>query len=91
MPKYVQLPNGGLFPLNEGEDPADALAEARKRYPDVFGIKEKEKVAPPEGGFVAATKSGISKLKGDVAALAGRSGLMDIPTAEKIRKEEEEY
>ena len=91
MAKYVQLPDGGLFPLRDGEDPSDALAEAAKLYPNVFGIKAKAEGPEPEGGFIAALKSGASKLKGDVAALAGRSGAIDVATAEKIRADEEAY
>jgi len=91
MAKYVQLPDGGLFPLRDGEDPSDALAEAAKLYPSVFGIKAKAEGPEPEGGFVPAIKSGYSKLKSDVAALAGRSGAIDIATAEKIRADEEAY
>jgi hypothetical protein len=59
-------------------------------YPEAFGAK----VAPqeqPQGGFIAASKAGLAGLKGDVAALAGRTGLMDEASAEKYIKEQEEY
>lgn len=42
---------------------------------------------PGEGGFIAATKAGWENLKGDVAGLAGRAGLMGIPEAEQYRSE----
>jgi hypothetical protein len=92
MPQYVQLPDGGFFPLKEGEDPQSALREAEKLYPQAFGIfKKKEEVAPPKSGFMPALKSGISSLKSDVAALAGRTGLMDEANAEKYIQEQEAY
>lgn len=92
MPQYVQLPDGGFFPLKEGEDPNSALREAEKLYPQAFGIiKKKEEVAAPQSGFKAALKSGFSGLKGDVAALAGRTGLMDESAAEKYIQEQEAY
>jgi hypothetical protein len=59
-------------------------------YPEAFGVK----TAPqeqPQGGFIAASKAGLAGLKGDVAALAGRTGLMDEANAEKYIKEQEEY
>lgn len=92
MPQYVQLPNGAFFPLKEGEDPSSALREAEKLYPQAFGIiKKKEEVAPPQSGFTAASKAGLASLKGDIAALAGRTGLMDEAAAEKYIQEQEAY
>lgn len=92
MPQYVQLPDGGYFPLKEGEDPQSALREAEKLYPQAFGIfKKKEEVAPPQSGFLPAAKAGIASLKGDIAALAGRTGLMDEAAAEKYIQEQEAY
>lgn len=89
MAKAVQLPDGSYFPVNEGEDYATAMQAAYAKYPEAFG---RQKEGPePEGGFIAALKSGASKLKGDVAALAGRSGAIDVATAEKIRADEEAY
>ena len=92
MPQYVQLPDGGFFPLKEGEDPNSALREAEKLYPQAFGIiKKKEEVAPAQSGFMPATKAGFSSLKSDLAALAGRTGLMDEANAEKYIQEQEAY
>jgi len=92
MPQYVQLPDGGFFPLKDGEDPRDALAEAAKLHPAAFGrTVKKEEGPPPASGFMPSLKSGISSLKGDVAALAGRTGLMDEANAEKYIQEQEAY
>jgi len=92
MPQYVQLPDGGFFPLKEGEDPHSALREAEKLYPQAFGIiKKKEEAAPAQSGFMPATKAGLSSLKADLAALAGRTGLMDEAAAEKYIQEQEAY
>jgi hypothetical protein len=33
----VQLPDGGYFPIKEGETPTQALREAMKIYPQAFG------------------------------------------------------
>jgi hypothetical protein len=33
----VQLPDGGYFPIKEGETPSQALREAMKLYPEAFG------------------------------------------------------
>ncbi len=33
----VQLPDGGYFPIKEGETPTQALREAMKLYPQAFG------------------------------------------------------
>lgn len=90
MPKYVTLPDGGLFPLKEGENPVDALEVAQKLYPQAFGVTpEKTLEKAPESGFTPALKAGFKNLKGDVAALAGRAGLMDTEAAEKYKAQQE--
>ena len=89
MAQYLPLPDGNSLLMKEGETPQEAWARAQRQFPDSFKSKEPE--AQPEGGFVAATKAGLASLKGDVAALAGRSGLMDQAAAEKYIKEQEEY
>ena len=38
-------------------------------------------------GFTGATKAGYQRLKGDIAAVAGRTGLIDSEVAEQYRKE----
>ena len=90
MPQALPLPDGRYVTIREGETPADTWLRAQQMYPEAFGAK----VAPqeqPQGGFIAASKAGLAGLKGDVAALAGRTGLMDEASAEKYIKEQEEY
>ena len=89
MAQYLPLPDGSSVTIREGESPQDAWARAQRMYPEAFAPKGEE--AKPEGGFVAATKAGLAGLKGDIAALAGRSGLMNEAAAEKYIKEQEEY
>lgn len=86
MTQYVRLPDGSRFPLNEGETEAQALAAAYAKYPEAWGA------APgsgPKSGFAPALKAGFENLKGDVAALAGRSGIMDLKAAEDYRTRKE--
>jgi Large polyvalent protein associated domain 38 len=47
--------------------------------------KEKE----PESGFLPSLKASTETLKGDIAALAGRAGLMDVQKAEEYQKARE--
>jgi len=89
MAQYLPLPDGSSVTIREGESPQEAWARAQRMYPEAFASKGQE--AQPEGGFVAATKAGLAGLKGDIAALAGRSGLMDQAAAEKYIQEQEEY
>ena len=89
MPQALPLPDGSFVTIREGETPQDTWARAQKMYPDAFKAKAPE--AQPESGFIAGVKSGIAGLKGDVAALAGRTGLMDEAAAEKYIKEQEAY
>jgi len=90
MPQYLPLPDGSSVTIREGETPQQTWARAQQMYPEAFGVK----AAPqeqPQGGFIAASKAGLAGLKGDIAALAGRAGLMDEANAEKYIKEQEEY
>ena len=89
MAQNLPLPDGTSVTIREGETPAQTWARAQRMYPEAFKSKETE--STPEGGFIAATKSGLASLKSDVAALAGRSGLMNEAAAEKYIKEQEEY
>jgi len=60
MPKYIELPDGGLFPLKEGESPESALAEAERLHPSAFGIKEKKQPEKqPKGGITGAFQKGL--------------------------------
>lgn len=89
MAQKVQLPDGTLFPMKEGETPEQALLAAASLYPDAFTPKKQE--APPQSGGIAALKSNISSLKGDVAALLGRTGVMDQEAAERYIAEQKKY
>ena len=89
MAQYLPLPDGNSLLMKEGETPQDAWSRAQRQFPDSFKTKTAE--AQPESGFIAGVKSGIAGLKGDVAALAGRTGLMDEAAAEKYIKEQEAY
>ena len=90
MPQYLPLPDGSSVTIREGESPQQAWARAQQMYPEAFGAKEQTQ-EQPQGGFIAASKAGLAGLKGDIAALAGRTGLMDEANAEKYIKEQEEY
>jgi hypothetical protein len=93
MAQYLNLPNGYSVEIKEGETREAALARAISKYPDIFGFGQAAAAAAqqPESGFVPALKSGVSSLKSDIAALAGRTGIMDQAAAEKYIKEQEEY
>ena len=92
MPQYLPLPDGSSVTIQDGETPEQTWARAQQAYPEAFGIiKKKEEVAAPQSGFMPATKAGFSSLKSDLAALAGRTGLMDEAAAEKYIQEQEAY
>ena len=92
MAKALPLPDGTTVAIREGETPAQTWARAQQMYPEAFGAEPEKPTGPgPQSGFVPAVKAGFSGLKGDIAALAGRSGIMDIPAAEKYRAEQEQY
>jgi hypothetical protein len=48
---------------------------------------KKEEETKPDTGFTGAVKSGYQNLRGDIAALSGKVGLMDVGEAEKEAKE----
>jgi len=92
MAKVIPLPNGSYFPIDEGQSVASALAEARRYYPEAFTQQQPEQPKPEaEGGFFPALKAGYSALKSDIAGLAGRTGIMDLPEAEKYIAEQKKY
>jgi hypothetical protein len=92
MAQALPLPDGTTVAIREGETPAQTWARAQQMYPEAFGmVPEKAMGAGPESGFVPAVKAGFSGLKSDIAALAGRSGIMDLAAAEKYRAEQEQY
>ena len=90
MAQYLPLPDGTSVTIREGETPKDAWARAQQMYPEAFRLAAAPTQAP-ESGFVPALKSGISSLKSDVAALAGRTGIMDQAAAEKYIQEQADY
>ena len=88
MPQYLPLPDGSSVTIRDGESPTQAWARAQQMYPEAFGAAQTQSAQPESGGF-AATKAGYQNLKGDIAALAGRTGLMDVDAAEKYKQERE--
>lgn len=92
MANYLPLPNGGYYPVANGQDPKEAWQQAMRDYPEAFTSKQPEPPKPePEGGFFPALKAGYSALKSDIAGLAGRTGIMDLPEAEKYIAEQKKY
>ena len=92
MANYLPLPNGGYYPVAEGQSPKEAWQKAMRDYPEAFTPQQPEQPKPEaEGGFFPALKAGYSALKSDVAGLAGRSGLMDLAEAEKYIAGEKKY
>lgn len=90
MAQSVLLPDGSSVTIRSGETPDSAYARAQQMYPEAFGV-EKAPEDQPKSGFMPALKAGFSNLKGDVAALAGRTGIMELPEAEKYIAEQEAY
>jgi len=82
---YLRLPDGSYMDVPEGVSQSEALAHAREKYKDLYRPAEK-----PDTGFTGAAKAGYQTLKGDIAALAGKTGLMDVDAAEKYQKERQE-
>lgn len=81
---YLRLPDNSYFTIPEGATPQQAYALARQKYPEAF-----EPPKPKDTGFTGAFKAGVEELKGDIGALAGRTGLMDEAAAEKYREEKQ--
>lgn len=79
---YLRLPSGAYVEVPEGMSQSEALSKAREQFKDQFQPAEK-----PDTGFTGAAKASYQTLKGDIAALAGKTGLMDIDAAEKYQKE----
>jgi hypothetical protein len=89
MAQYLPLPDGTYYPVAEGEDPKAAWQRALQKYPDAFASKTPEE--QPKSGFMPALKAGFSSLKEDVAGLAGRAGIMDLPEAEQYIAKQKAY
>jgi len=79
---YLRLPSGAYVEVPEGMSQSEALSKAREQFKDQFQPAEK-----PDTGLTGAAKASYQTLKGDIAALAGKTGLMDIAEAEKYQKE----
>jgi hypothetical protein len=91
MPTYeVNIPGRGTFDvksrrkLTDEEAIAAVMAELEPPTPAA-------PEATPESGFVPAVKAGYSGLKSGLAALAGRTGLMDEDAAAQYVAEQEAY
>jgi hypothetical protein len=89
MAQGVQLPDGSAVAIRQGETPQDAYNRAKQMYPESFAAKET--VAPPQEGFMPALKAGVSGVKSGIAALAGRTGMIDEADAEKYLAEQKKY
>jgi hypothetical protein len=79
---YLRLPDGSYMDVPDGVSQREALAHAKEKYSDLYKPVEK-----PDTGLTGAAKASYQTLKGDIAALAGKTGLMDIAEAEKYQKE----
>ena len=89
MAQYLPLPDGNSVTIREGETPSDAWKRALQMYPESFASKTPEE--QPKSGFMPSIKGAISDIKGAGAALAGRTGIMELPAAEKYIAEQEAY
>lgn len=91
MPVYkVNIPGRGTFDvqsrreLTDDEAIAAVMAELAPPTPSA-------PEATPESGFTPAVKAGFSGLKSGLAAVAGRTGLMDEDAAAQYIAEQEDY
>jgi len=66
------------------------MAKAQAKFPELFA-KAPAPGEGPESGFTPALKAGYSGLKSGLAALAGKTGIMDEEAAAKYMQEQEEY
>jgi len=89
MPQYsVDIPGKGTFDIESPTDLTDAQA-----YAAVMSHLAPKKETPkeePQSGFLPSLRASTESLKGDIAALAGRTGLMNVDEAEKYRQAREE-
>ena len=96
MPTYrITAPDGKTYRIEgpAGASQDEVIQAVLAQHPEAGGVTAapEEPVAKPQSGFMPALKAGFSNLKGDVAALAGRTGLMDTDAAEKYIAEQEKY
>lgn len=86
MPYDMEFPDGTIVEnISDDLDPKEAKRRILQKYPELAGETEK-----PDTGFTGAAKAGYQRLKGDIAAVAGKTGLMDIEEAAKYQQEQEE-
>ena len=79
----VEAPDGKLLKIEgpEGASEQDILAIAAQLYqpPEI----------KPDTGFTGAFSAGKERLKGDIALLAGKTGLMSLEDAERYKQEKD--
>lgn len=85
MAKYLPLPDGNSVTIREGETASQAWQRAQQMYPASFGLTPPEEPAKkgPESGFMPALKASYQNLRGDISALAGKTGITDLDVAEQ--------
>jgi hypothetical protein len=79
----VEAPDGKLLKIEgpEGASEQDILSIAAQLY--------QPKEIKPDTGFTGAFSAGKERLKGDVALLAGKTGLMGLEDAERYKREKD--
>ena len=90
MAKYLPLPDGSSLKVPDDMTYEEAMAKAQAKFPELFTTAPAPGTGP-ESGFTPALKAGYSGLKSGIAALAGKTGIMDEAAAAKYMKEQEEY
>ena len=84
MPLYeVTAPDGKILEVEgpEGATDEQIISYAQKMY--------RPKEIKADTGFTGAFSAGKERLKGDIAALAGRTGIMDVEAAERYKAEKD--
>jgi hypothetical protein len=89
MAKYLPLPDGSSLEVPDSMSLNEAMSRAKEAFPELYAPKQQGQ--GPQGGFMASLKAGTSGLKSDVAALAGKAGLMDEDAAQKYIEEQKKY
>ena len=89
MAKYLTLPDGNSVTIREGETPEQTWARAQRDFPASFP-KAQTQEAKPETGFFPAMRGTYEEMKGQAALGAGKTGIMDLPAAEKYYKQQKE-
>lgn len=87
MAKYLPLPDGSSLKVPDDMTYEEAMSKAQAKFPDLFAPAKPE--SKPETGFFPALQAGFKGLKSDIAALAGRTGIMTPEAAEEYRKQQE--